>query len=92
MKKLFSLLCAVLMTVGLLTATGVRAQAASSTARWQGVDVSQLSDGTHDVFLYNIVGTSCFLIPSGDYGTQGRLWRLFTCICCVGGINLYIGL
>ena len=67
MKKLFSLLCAVLMTVGLLTATGVQAQ-----TRWTGVDVSTLNDGD-EVFLYN-VGTGRFMIHGGDWGIQGRLF------------------
>lgn len=67
MKKLFSLLCAVLMTVGLLTATGVQAQ-----TRWTGVDVSTLNNGD-EVFLYN-VGTGRFMIHGGDWGIQGRLF------------------
>ena len=43
-----------------------------TTTRWQGTDVSTLTDG-QEVFLYN-VGTGRFMIHGGDWGVQGRLF------------------
>lgn len=80
MKKLYSLMCAVLIAAGLMTATGVNAQ--STTTRWTGTDVNSLSKATNSnsgvtggewFLLYN-VGTGKFLINGGDWGAEGRLF------------------
>ena len=80
MKKLYSLMCAVLIAAGLMTATGVNAQ--STETRWTGYDVNSLSKATNSssgvtggewFLLYN-VGTGKFLINGGDWGAEGRLF------------------
>ena len=72
MKKLYSLMCAVLIAAGLMTATGVNAQ--SQNVRWKGSDYTTLLSGSGTrVYLYN-VGTGRFLVHGGDWGSQARLF------------------